>query len=47
MCVCVRVCVRACVDFITLAQAGYWLYDALSEGSDGVLNAGSQAECVL
>lgn len=30
-----------CVDFITLAQAGYGLQDTLSEGSDGVLDAGS------
>lgn len=36
-----------CVDSITFAQAGYGLQDTLSEGSDGVLNAGSQAECVL
>lgn len=36
-----------CVDFITLSQAGYGLEDTLSEGSDGVLDAGSQAKCVL
>lgn len=33
--------------FITLAQAGYGFQDSLSEGSDGVLNAGSQTESVL
>lgn len=35
------------IDFITLAQAGYGLQDTLSEGSDGVLDAGSQAKRVL
>lgn len=39
--------VLKCVDFITLAQAGHGLQDALSEGGDGVLNAGTQAERVL
>lgn len=39
--------VRVGADFITLAQAGYGLDDTLSEGSGGVLNAGSQAECIL
>lgn len=34
-------------DFITLSQAGYGLQDTLSEGSGGVLNAGSQAQCIL
>lgn len=39
--------VDECVDYITLAQADYGLQDTLSEGSNGVLNAGSQAKCVL
>lgn len=41
------VCVSVCADSVTLAQAGYGLQDTLSEGGDGVLNAGSQAERVL
>lgn len=36
-----------CVDVITLAQAGYGLQYTLPEGSDRVLDAGSQAQCVL
>lgn len=34
-------------DLITSAQAGHGLKDALPEGSNGILNAGSKAQRVL
>lgn len=40
-------CRYVCDDFITIAQADNGLNDTLSEGTNGVLNAGSQAKCVL
>lgn len=34
-------------DFITSAQTGQGLKDALTKGSNGILNAGSKAQRVL